>query len=319
MNNIRRAFLALGMALGAAAAVQAQDFPSRPIKLVIPFSPGGASDVLARMVADELGTRLGQPVIPDNRPGGSTAVAASFVARSRADGYTLLFSTPTHSINAATSTEKLPYDPVGDFDFIGKVGHIGFIVLANPQLKVKDMHGLVAAMRSQPGKLQYGSPGTNSQGHLWTESFLRLAKVEALHVPYKGENQALLDLLGGQLSLLACTFSTCAQHIGQPNVTALAVTTPARFAGAPQLPTMSESGYRNMDLVWYGFLAAPKGTPAPVVQKISAALNETLADEKFKKRLLANGIEPEVRSSPAATRALVEEEVQRWRAATASK
>jgi len=315
MQLLKQVGLALALALGLSAGASAQDYPNRPIKLSIPFAPGGASDVLARMVADGLGARLGQPVIPENKPGGSTAIAASYVAKSKPDGYTLLFSTPTHAINAATSKEKLPYEPINDFEFIGKVGHIGFVVLANPQLKVKDMQGLLAAMRSQPGKLQYGSPGTNTQGNLWTEAFMRQYKVEALHVPYKGENEALSALLGGQLSFMACTFSACAQHVGQPNVTALAVTTATRFAGAPNLPTMAEAGVPTAELVWYGFVAAPKGTPPAVVQKINTALNEMLADDKFKKRLQASGIEAEAQTTPASTRQMVESELQRWRTA----
>jgi len=299
-----------------AFSVSAQDYPNRPIKLTIPFAPGGASDLLARTVADELGARLGQIVVPENRAGGATAVAASYVAKSKPDGYTVLFSTPTHAINAATSAEKLPYDPLNDFDFIGKIGQIGFVVFANAQLKVRDMQGLVAMMRSQPGKLQYGTAGNGTQANLWTEAFLRHAKVEALHVPYKGENEALSALLGGHLHFTTCTFTACAQHVNQPQLTALSVTTPSRFSGIPQLPTMAESGFPGHELVWYGFLAVPKGTPQPVIQKLNTALNQMLADENFRKRLLVGGIEAETRTSPAAVRSLVETELQRWRKVT---
>lgn len=315
MNRIFKS-LALGLALAASALtpVAAQDYPSRPIKLTIPFGTGGATDVLARMVGDELATRLGQPVVAENRPGASTGVAAEYVARARPDGYTLLFSTPTHALNAATST-NLRFDAVSDFEFVGKIGQVAFVLMASPKLGVSDVQGLVNLARAEPGKLRYGSSGTNSQGHLWTESFLLQAKMQALHVPYKGETQVLTDLLGGHIDFFLCTVTACGARMSDPSLKALAVTSAKRHAPAPQVPTIAEAGYPNAEVTWWAFMAAPKGTPAPVISKLNAALNDLLADEKFRKRLQASGIDPESRTTPAALRSLVQSELERSRAA----
>lgn len=307
----------LALALGCAATlltmpVAAQEYPNRPIKIQVPFGPGGATDVLARLVGDELAARLGQPVISENRPGASTGVAASYVAKAKPDGYTLLLSTPTHSINAAASS-NLPFDAMKDFEFVGKIGQIGFVLMASPQLQVTDLKGLVALGLRDPRRLKYASSGLNAQGHLWTESFMRETKVQALHVPYKGETQALTDLLGGQVNLFLCTFTVCGQRMNDGTLVPLVVTTASRHPQAPNVPTIAEAGYPKAEMNWWAFLAAPRGTPPSVIERLNSAINAMLADDKVKTKLAALGIEPEARTSPAATQALVGSEVERWR------
>ncbi len=317
MKKTIAAFAVLtAIAIVSAFPAAAEEFPSRPVRLVIPFAPGGASDVLARAVAEHLAQRLGQPVIPDNRPGGTTAIAASFVAKSKADGYTLLFGTATHAILAATET-NLQFDPVNDFEYIGKVGQVGFVLLANKQLKVKDFQGLLAMARDEPGKLQFGSAGNNSQAHLWTDAVLQQAGGSALHVPYRGEMPAFVDVMGGQLHFMICTWTACGARVNDGSVKALAVTTHKRYAAAPNIPTVGESGVPSAEVHWWAFVAAPKGTPAPVVQRLNAAINESLKDEKFRSRLAAMGVDPETQTTGAATRALMQSDVDRWRSVVA--
>jgi len=306
----------LGFACIVPATAADEDFPNRPVRLVIPFAPGGASDVLARAVAESLAQRLAQPVIAENRPGGTTAIAASYVAKSKADGYTLLFGTATHAILAAIET-NLQFDAVNDFDYIGKVGQVGFVLLANPQLKANDFQGLLAMARAEPGKLQFGSAGNNSQAHLWTDAVLQQAGGRALHVPYRGEMPAFVDVMGGQLHFMICTWTACGGRVSEGRVKALAVTTRNRYASAPNIPTVAEAGVPSAEVYWWAFVAAPKGTPPPVLQKISAALNDTLKDEKFRSRLAAMGVEPETQTTSAATRALVQSDVERWRGVVA--
>jgi tripartite-type tricarboxylate transporter receptor subunit TctC len=310
----RRLIAAAGIALAGALPALAQDYPVRPVQLLIPYAPGGATDVLARQIAEAMSERLGQRMVPDNKPGAATALAAGLVARAAPNGYTLLFSTGTHAVNAAMGT-SLPFDPVNDFEFIGKVGQIGFLVMTGPQVKANTLGELMELARRQA--LQYGSAGAGSQGHLGTEYLLYKAGAKALHVPYKGETGVLPDLIGGRLDFFICTFTACASQLGA-GLKALAVTTPKRSPLAPNVPTMAEAGFPGTEFSTWFFLAAPKGTPAAVVQKLNAALNEVLADEAFRARLVAGQVEPEARTTPAATRSLVQSEITKWRAVKAA-
>jgi tripartite-type tricarboxylate transporter receptor subunit TctC len=313
MHFLRRFLACSALALLALAGpARAQDYPSRPIQLVIPYAAGGATDVLGRAVAEALGERLGQRVIPDNRPGAGAVAGTAVVARAPADGYTLLFGTLAHAINA-TLNPKLPFDPLGDFDFVGKVGQLSFIVVANPLLHVKDMHGLVEAMRSRPGKLNFGSAGAGSPMHLGGELLKHLTNTNAVHIPYKGESAALTDLIGDHVDFMLCSVTTCAPRLADGTMVGLAVTSSKRSALAPNLPTVAEAGFPGTETYSWFFIAAPKGTPAAAVARLDRALNEVLADEKFKAAAQAIGVDTDARSSPAATRAVVKAEIERWR------
>lgn len=291
---------------------QAQNYPNQPIRLVIPYVTGGGSDVLGRMLAEQLGTRLGQPIVPENKPGAATMLAATQVARAAPNGYTVLISTLAHALNPSLQP-NLPYDPVKDFEFIGKVGSFGFVVVTTPKLGVKDLPELVERMRAEPGKLQFGSAGVGSPMHLGGEYLKHLSKTDAIHVPYKGEGAALTDLLGGHISFMLCTVATCAARVQDGSLKALAVPSPARSALLPSVPTSAEAGLPGYEIYTWIFLAAPKGTPAAVVQRLDRTLNEVLADEKFRARVTAMGVDLETRSTPAATKQLVQSEIDKWR------
>jgi tripartite-type tricarboxylate transporter receptor subunit TctC len=318
MIKMKSALVRMAAVVGLACAVAvspagAQDYPNRPIQLVIPFAPGGITDVLARLVADHLSARLGQRVVPDNRPGAGSALAAGMVARAAPNGYTLLFSTLAHSLNATMHT-NLPFDSVNDFEFVGKVGEVQLIIMTNPQhVKVDDLQGLVNLMRSQPGKLSFASSGIGSTMHLGGEVLKHVTKTDAIHVPYKGETPALTDLMAGQVSFMLCSIPTCSSRIQDSKLKALAVTASKRSATLPTIPTVGEAGFPGTEInAWY-FIAAPKGTPAAVVSKLNQALNEVLNDEAFRSRALAMSVELETRTSPGAARTLVQAEIDKWR------
>jgi tripartite-type tricarboxylate transporter receptor subunit TctC len=313
---MKRAFKYLTIAaavLGALAApAQADEYPIKPIQLVIPYVAGGGTDALARMVAQKMSDRLGQRVVPENRPGAGTALAAGLVARATPDGYTLLFGTMAHALNA-TMNPNLSFDSVNDFEFVGKVGQIGLMVVTNPKLKVNDLKGLVAQMRSQPGKAQFGSAGIGTPMHLGGELMKQVTKTDAVHVPYKGESAALTDLLGGQITFMLCSVTTCAPRAQDGSLKALAITATHRSPLAPSVPTVAEAGFPGAEVNTWLFIAAPKGTPTAVVAKLNSALNGILADDSFKTRAQAMGVELESRTTPEATKTLVKTEIAKWR------
>jgi len=310
-----RMCLLAGIVCGVAVASPgtAQGYPDRPIQMVIPYAAGGGTDVLARQVAESLSHRLGQKVVPDNRPGAGTAVGAAAVARAAPNGYTLLFSTLAHSLNA-TMNPRLGFDPVNDFEFVGRVGEAQLFIMVNSQyVKVDNLRGLVTLMRGKDEKVAFGSAGMGSPMHLAGESLKQATNGDAVHVPYKGEVPALADLLGGQLTFMMCSISACGPHIKDGKLKALAVMAQKRSPFAPQVPTTAEAGFPGVEMnTWY-FVAAPKGTPAAVVTKLNQALNEVLADESLKARVYAMGVELETRTTPAATRAFVQSEIEKWR------
>jgi len=303
----------LTLIAAAASATGEESYPSRPIQLVIPYAPGGGTDLLGRIVADHLSARLGQRVVPENRPGAGTALASGFVSRSTPNGHTLLFSTAAHSLNA-TMNADLQFDPVNDFAFVGKVGQIGLLVMTNPrQVMAKDLGELVDLMRKSPGKVQYGSAGIGTPMHMGGELLKYLTRADAEHVPYKGESAALNDLLGGQLTFMLCSITTCAPRAQDGSLRALAITSNTRAVLAPEIPTVGEAGFPGAEVNTWFFVAAPKGTSSAVVEKLNGAMNGMLSDDKFRSRVEAMGIEPESRTTPAATKEMVQSEIERWR------
>lgn len=300
------------LGLVAALPARAQSYPTQPIQLVIPYVTGGGADILARAVAERLSARLGQPVIPENKPGAATMLASGQVARAAPNGYTLLIGTLAHSLNAVLQP-KLPYDPVNDYEFIGKVGNFGFVLVTTPKSGINDLRGLVGQMQAKPGQLRFGSAGIGSPMHLGGEFLKYLSKTDAVHVPYKGEGAALTDLLGGHIDFMLCTVSTCASRVLDGSLKALATSSPTRMSMVPNIPTSAEAGLPGYEIYTWVFLAAPKGTPAAVVQRLDRALNEVLADEEFRARVTTMGIQLEPRSSPAAAKQLVQSEIDKWR------
>jgi tripartite-type tricarboxylate transporter receptor subunit TctC len=314
-----RMALVCGLALGAlplTAPAAAADFPSRPITLVIPFPPGGATDVNGRVIAQRLGKELGQPVIIENRAGAGTVVGASYVSKAAPDGYTLLISSgSTFTVNPAIRA-TLPYDPVKSFDPIGIAGRVALILLANSEVPVQTVKQFVDYVKASPGKYSYGSFGTGTTAQFAGESILHAAGLKMTHVPYKGSAPAMTDLMGGQIPFSIDTVSAAIPQLKSGKIKAIALTTAKRSALLPDVPTMAESGYAGIDMDTWLMLAAPKGLPADVKARLEKALAVTIADPDTRAKLLAQGLEPAYSNSAAASE-LINRELPVMRAVAA--
>lgn len=309
-------YLAAGCAaacLLTSPAVLADDptYPKRAISLVVPFAAGGPTDAMARVLALKLGDKLGQQVIVDNRGGAGGGIAAELVARSPADGYTLFFGTTgTMAINPSLYA-KLRYDPIKDFAPISLMATTMNVLVTSPQVPVKTLSELVALARTKPGELSYGSAGNGSSNHLSGELFATSAGIRLNHVPYKGSAPALVDLLGGRISMMFDTIARQTQNIASGKVTALAVTGPARSPLLPQVPTAQEAGLKGFDVtIWYGVLA-PRGTPAPVVDRLQREIATVMASDDMKQRMQADGAEAKS-TTPAEFAELVKNDIAKW-------
>jgi tripartite-type tricarboxylate transporter receptor subunit TctC len=271
----------LGVLLLASAAL-AQEFPARPVRVVVPFPPGGGADALARLLGPELARRWGQPAIVENKPGASGHIGADFVAQSPPDGYTLLMS----------STASLTQKNVEQFAPVSLVSAAAYVVTANPRLAAANVSELIALARASPAQLSFGSSGVGAASHLSAELFKSMAQVDLLHVPYKGTGQALTDLLAGQVDLLFAPSQTVLAHVRAGKLKALAVTGAQRSASLPDVPTVAESGLPGYQAVgWFGLLA-PAATPRGIVRKLSADVNSVLAQADTRAKMHAMGADP---------------------------
>jgi len=263
-------------------AASAQPFPAKPVRMVVPFPPGGGADALARLMAPKLAGMWKQQVIVENKPGASGHIGADHVAQSPADGHTLLMS----------STASLTERNVSQFAPVTLVSASPYVVTANPQVQASNVRELIALARANPGKLSFGSSGTGAASHLCAELFKSMAKVDLLHVPYKGTGQAVTDLLAGHVDLLFAPSQAVIQHVRAGKLKALATTSAKRSETLPDLPTVAESGLPGYEAVgWFGLLA-PAATPKPVVDKLSADANRALADSEVRSRMQALGADP---------------------------
>jgi tripartite-type tricarboxylate transporter receptor subunit TctC len=314
----RAALLAIGcsvLALAAATpAVHAEDdFPSRPITLVIPFPPGGSADILGRIVGKRLSDQLGKPVVIENRAGAGTVLGASAVAKAPADGYTLLVSSgSTFTVNPAIRP-NLPYDAVKSFDPIAIVARIPLILVANKDVPAGDVKSFVAAVKAAPGKLAYASFGSGTTSHFTAEIVLHAVGATMTHVPYKGSGPAMTDLIGGQIPYSFDTVTAAIPQLKAGKIKAIAVTTARRATQLPQVPTFAEAGYPEVNADTWIMLAAPKGTPAPVRARLEKALETIMSTAEARSALLANGAEPAF-SPAAAAVAQIERELPLMRA-----
>jgi tripartite-type tricarboxylate transporter receptor subunit TctC len=314
-----RMALVCGLALGAlplTAPAAAADFPSRPITLVIPFPPGGATDVNGRVIAQRLGKELGQPVIIENRAGAGTVVGASYVSKAAPDGYTLLISSgSTFTVNPAIRA-ALPYDPVKSFDPIGIAGRVALILLANSEVPVQTVKQFVDYVKASPGKYSYGSFGTGTTAQFAGETMLHATGLKMTHIPYKGSAPAMTDLMGGQIPFSIDTVSAAIPQLKSGKIKAIALTTAKRSALLPDVPTFAESGYASVDMDSWLMIAVPKGVPADVKAKLEKALAATIADPETRTKLLGQGLEPAF-SSSAASIELINRELPLMRAVAA--
>jgi tripartite-type tricarboxylate transporter receptor subunit TctC len=297
-------------ALVGGAAI-AQPYPTKPVRLVLPYPPGGGSDTIGRPLAQKMSEGLGQQVVVENRGGASGNIGMEYVARSAPDGYTLVFAlTAQLAVNPALY-QKLPYDPIKDYAPISLLGSGGYILVAHPSLPVKNVKELIALAKLRPGQIAYSSSGNGSGGHLAMELLDHMAGIKMLHVPYKGGGPALIDCLAGQVQLLFATQLASWQHIQAGRIRALATSTLKRPASIPDLPTVAESGLPGFDAgVWYGLLA-PAGTPREIVTKLNGEVVRALQQADYRKLLVGNTIEP-IGSSPEQLGQYIRSELTKW-------
>ena len=301
---------ALGIMLIVALPVLAQSYPSKPIRLVLPYPPGGGTDVIARPLAQKLTEQLGQQVIVDNRGGAGGNIGMEFVAKSPADGYTLLFAlTAQYAVNPSLYP-KLPYDPVRDYAPISLLANAPYLLVVHPALPAKSVAELVALVKARPGQLSYSSSGNGSGAHLAGEMLRSLARVEILHVPYKGAGPAMPDLIAGQVQLSFITYTAAGPHIKTGRLRALGVTTAKRSPTLPDLPAIGETVAGYDSAVWYGF-AAPAGTPLEIVSKLNAEVLRVLAAPDFRSRITLEAVSP-IGSTPEEFGSFMKSEIVRW-------
>ena len=302
----------LAGALALAANAYAQGYPSKPIKLIVPFPPGGTTDIVARVVADKLGKELGQTVIVENRGGGGGSIGAAAIAKADPDGYTIGVATvSTHAVNPACNP-KLGYDPIRDFVPISNVARTPNVLTVGSKMAVADFRQFMAQVKASPGKLSYASSGTCSILHMVGEQFKISTGSFILHIPYRGSGPALNDLLGGQVDMMFDNLPSSMPHIKVGKLRALAIAWPKRLESLPDVPTFAELGLRQVnDPAWYGFVAPPK-TPEDIVAKLHQATVRVLGMPEVKERLMANGAQA-VGNSPAEYGAEIKAELDKMK------
>jgi len=305
------AIAALAGVLTFGGAAAADVYPGKPVRIVVPFAAGGAIDIIVRASAQQLSKELGQQMLIDNRPGAGGNIGADMVAKSAADGYTLLAGTSaTHGVNPALYA-KLPYDARRDFVPIAHIAGVPNVLVVTPASGIRSLDDLVRQARANPGKLSYGSAGSGTSLHLAGELFRSEARVDLLHVPYKGAAPATTDLLGGQITMMFNTVPVALPLIRSGKLTALAVTARQRHFALPDVPTFAEKGYTSVESsTWVG-LFAPAGTPREIVDKVAQALERALRDKSVVDLLRQQGAEPQFMGADAFAR-YVESEIARW-------
>jgi tripartite-type tricarboxylate transporter receptor subunit TctC len=295
----------------AASAASAQNYPSKPIKYIVPFQPGGTTDILGRIVAFKLQEAWGQPVVVENRPGAGGAVGAELTAKAPPDGYTIMGGTiSTHAINASVY-DKLPYDPIKDFEPVTQLAQQPNMLVVHPSIPANNVQELIALLKKNPDKYTYSTSGNGTSAHLAGELFKSMSGTQMQHVPYKGSPQAIADALAGQVSMSFDNISTAYPPAKSGKLRALAVTTAKRSSLAPEVPTMAESGLKGYELgSWHGVFA-PAKTPKEIVQKLNAEIVKAVHAADVKDKLAALGVEP-VGTSVAEFSAFVRAEVPKW-------
>ena len=308
---MKRITLLFGCLFASTAFVHAQDYPSRPLRLIVPTAPGGGTDFTGRLVAAKLSESLGQQVVVENRGGGGGSVGADNAAKSTPDGYTLLLgSIATHAVNPALY-KKLPYDHLKDFAPVSLIGTVPNAMVVHPSVPVKSMQEFIAYAKANPGKINYGSSGVGSPPHLSMELLRSMTGINLVHVPYKGAGPALADLLGGQMQAMCTSLAGLINFIKSGRVRALGVTTAKRNPQLPDVPTIVESGIPGYEVtIWYAVFA-PVATPKAIVQKLNTEMVKALNSLEMKERMALQGMDP-APSTPAELTAFVKIETAKW-------
>lgn len=309
-NLIRKLVFALTFAMGLGSAAHAAPFPSAPVKITVVYPAGSSGDIMMRIVADSMSSHLGQPIIIENRAGGGGLVASADVARSKPDGYTLLFTGPNLITNLALYPH-VPYNPLHDFSPIGVVGDVQAVLVSNPATNFKNVDDFIRYAKAHPGKINFGSAGAGTGGHLAMEMFARAAGVNIVHVPYRGASPALIDLVGGQVDIMFTGVPPTLNYISSGKLVPLVVSGRTRAPSLPNVPTMFEMGMLNYDVkIWFGLLG-PAGLDQHASDVLSAALQHALGDPTVLTRLEAQGVIPN-QPSPEDMAMLLRAEYDRW-------
>src|SRR5215831_11550325 len=294
--------------LFTALSAQAQTYPTKPIKIVVGFAPGGGSDFAARVIAQQLTDRMKNQVIVENKPGAGSLIGAEYVIKSAPDGYTLLLTPASYTVNP--SVYKLSFDPLNDITPIAQISKGPYIVAVHPSVPAKTLKELVAYAKANPGKLSYASSGNGAHIHVATEYLLYTAGIDIVHVPYKGTGPALNDTVGGNVQMIFGSVATALQYVKSGRLRPLAVTTPRRIAAAPDIPTVGET-YPGWEVTnWHG-LVGPKRLPKDIVQRLNKEVNGAVFSDEMKKVLSGDGLEP-AGGTPEELAALLKAEVARW-------
>lgn len=292
------------------AAAAAEAYPQRAIRLIVPFPPGGAVDILARILGPKLGEALGQQIVVDNRGGGAQVIATQLTAKALADGYTVMLASTTHGVNPGLQ-KKLPYDSLKDFTPITQIAESPILFVAHPSLGVSNIQELVALAKSRPGRIDYASPGAGTGGHMAVELLKRMAAIDMTHVPYKGSGPALIDVIAGHVPVICVSPLPVLPHVKSGKLRGLATTGRVRARVAPELPTVAESGVPGYQAnLWYALLG-PAGIPQPVVNRLHAETSKALKRSDISDQLLAMGAEP-VGNSPQELAKHLRSEIERW-------
>lgn len=306
---VKAALLVCAVSL-ATTPVQAQTYPSKPIKIVVPVTPGGAIDIIARLVGEKMRVSLGVPIVIENKPGASNNLGADFVAKSAPDGYTILIVASSHA-TGKFFYKDLSYDPVKDFEPIIYTHVVPLLLAVNPGVPAKTVPELIAWIKANPDQASYGSSGPGGSLHMAAELFMSMSGTKMLHVPYKGSAAAHPDLIGGRTKMIFDTVSAIQGHVKSGAVRGLAVTTLTRSSVFPDLPTISEAALPGYEASTWGGMLAPAGTSKEIVAKLNGVINEALKDPDIKAKLVASGIEVQG-GTPAQFDALIKSEIEKW-------
>jgi tripartite-type tricarboxylate transporter receptor subunit TctC len=282
-----------------AIAQSAISYPVKPVRLIIPYPPGGGNDIMGRAVAERLGDRLAQQVVVDNRGGASTIIGAETAAKAPKDGYTLLMAPNTTLAIIPNMKANLPYDPIKDFEPISLVSASPYLLVVNPAFPPTTVKELIALAKAKPGQINYATPGYGTSNHLAAELFKSVVGIDLVHVPYKGTAQAVTDVLGGHIPVMFAATASVRQHVEQRRLRALGISTIKRNPAVPDVPTLDEGGVKGFDArSWVG-LMAPRGTPKPVTDKLHVTITVVIRDNELRQKLTAQGFDPETSTAEA--------------------
>jgi tripartite-type tricarboxylate transporter receptor subunit TctC len=311
MKTLFRAIAALVIVLACAGGALAQAWPNRPIRMVVPYTPGGYTDLMARLVGQKISDALGQPIIFENKPGANAIIGTDVVAKAAPDGYTFGTVIAAHAVNA-TLNPKLPYDTLKDFSYVSLMSVAPLIMIAHPSLPANNVQELIALAKAKPGELNFASSGVGAAAHLTMEMFKSRTGIDMLHIPYKGTAGALQDVIGGRINVMFDVVGPLMPQVRSGLAKSIVVTAKERIPAASDVPTMAEQGVADfVSGTWAGIIA-PAGTPKEIVDRVSAEAKKALADPALKDKLVEQGIVA-VGGTPEEFRAFVAEEILRWR------